>query len=95
MSGGQCDCCDGQPMVGAAAVPGVPISVAYCKRCLQHGCWGPLGIAEANMVAAGLRRIEEAAEWFQEAKVFVEGEYRPLCEVFAGREFEPVEGPTD
>jgi hypothetical protein len=30
-----CDVCDNEPAVRAAAVPGVPVTVAYGERCLE------------------------------------------------------------
>jgi hypothetical protein len=59
-----CDVCGVNPQIGVAAIPGVPMSVAYCEECLRANAH-PYGIMVINtaMISGGL---EEAAEWWRE-----------------------------
>jgi hypothetical protein len=56
-----CEVCDDEPAVGVAAVPGVSISVAYGRRCLDanaHPWWVIVG----NTAAIG--GLDQAAAWW-------------------------------
>jgi len=58
-----CDVCGERPQVGVAAVPGVPMSVAYCAECLRANAH-PYGIVVINTAMAG--GYDKAAEWWQQ-----------------------------
>jgi hypothetical protein len=58
-----CDVCGENPEVGVAAVPGVPMSVAYCEECLRANAH-PYGIMVINTSLVG--GYDQAAEWWQE-----------------------------
>lgn len=72
-----CEVCGAEPMVGVAAVPGVPMSVAYGRNCLQHGAT-PLWIADVQI--GQIMPVHDldwryVADWFREETVYVGGEY--------------------
>ena len=58
-----CDVCGVNPQIGVAAVPGVPMSVAYCEECLRANAH-PYGILVINTALLG--GYEHAAEWWQQ-----------------------------
>jgi hypothetical protein len=64
---GTCNVCEDELALGVAAVPGVPISVAYCRSCLQANAH-PLWILVAN-TASAVSSAEswrhDAADWWQ------------------------------
>jgi hypothetical protein len=55
-----CDVCRERPSVGVAAVPGVPMSCAYCKECLQANAH-PLYVVIGNTALVG--GYDQAADW--------------------------------
>lgn len=57
-----CDVCGERQAVGVAAVPGVPISVAYCKLCLQANAH-PLYVLIGNTALCG--GFDQCADWWQ------------------------------
>jgi hypothetical protein len=59
----KCDVCGIEESVGVYSVPGVPISMAYCKTCLQENAH-PWGILVAQ--AACLGGLSNAHEYFIE-----------------------------
>jgi hypothetical protein len=59
----KCDVCGRQGIAGVAAMPGVPISFAYCHTCLAAGAH-PYEIVVANTAMCG--GLEQTAEWWQE-----------------------------
>lgn len=83
MAGDVCDVCErpDEKVVGVAAVPGVPMSLAYCETCLRNHAWGPLWLAENNAEMIG--GMEHAADWFKQALVFKDGEYVTVEEALA------------
>lgn len=60
----KCDVCNNEPSVGVAAVPGVPISVAYGAKCLAADAH-PYGIMVANTAMAG-GDLGRTTGWWQE-----------------------------
>ncbi len=58
-----CDVCQGEPAVGVAGVPGLPISVAYGKACLAANAH-PYGLLVANTALLG--DYAHSADWWQE-----------------------------
>lgn len=58
-----CDVCGNEPAVGVAAVPGVPISMAYGANCLRANAH-PYGIVVANTALAG--GYDACAEWWKQ-----------------------------
>ena len=59
----KCEVCGAFEVVGVAAVPGVPISVAYCHTCLHAGV-APLKIVITQ--TALNNGYENSANWWQE-----------------------------
>lgn len=57
-----CDVCEAEPAVGVAAVPGVPMSMAYGRKCLDANAH-PRFILVANTAQIG--GLEHAAEWWK------------------------------
>lgn len=45
MPDGKCECCNKNPSVGVAACPGVPVSIAWCAKCLAADVV-PMWVAE-------------------------------------------------
>lgn len=76
-----CDVCGENEAVGVACVPGVPMSVPYCKVCLKANAH-PLPVLIANtaciggldnasdewkqMVTDTLKHLDKTLEWFNE-----------------------------
>jgi hypothetical protein len=60
---GKCNCCNDREAIGVAAIPGIPMSVAWCLPCLQSGAI-PYWAAVANTSLIG--GIEAAAEWWKD-----------------------------
>lgn len=58
-----CEVCHHESAVGVAAVPGVPISVAYGRECLNANAH-PYTIVVANTAMVG--GYEHAADWWQQ-----------------------------
>lgn len=63
MSGDVCDVCEAEPTVGVASVPGVPISVAYCRKCLEANAH-PWWVLVANTACMG--GLQNADRWWVE-----------------------------
>jgi hypothetical protein len=58
-----CDVCGENPQVGVAAIPGIPMSVAYCEDCLRANAH-PYGIIVVNTALCG--GLDEAADWWKQ-----------------------------
>jgi hypothetical protein len=58
----RCDVCNERASVGVAAVPGVPMSCAYCKECLQANAH-PIYVVIGNTALVG--GYDNAADWWQ------------------------------
>lgn len=58
-----CDVCQQHEPVGVAAVPGVPMSVAYCEGCLRANAH-PYSIVVINTALVG--GYDEAADWWRQ-----------------------------
>lgn len=76
-----CEVCGKNTAVEVGAVPGVPMSAAYCKECLRAGahplsaliantacCGGLKNCAEwwQYMVAATLKHLDKSLDWFND-----------------------------
>lgn len=49
----RCECCEEvKPIVGVASIPGMPISIAWCRNCLESGAI-PYWAAVANTAMCG------------------------------------------
>lgn len=58
----QCNVCEERTAVGVAAVPGIPMSCAYCRECLVANAH-PLGIVIANTACCG--GYDRCSDWWQ------------------------------
>lgn len=58
-----CDVCGQRPVAGVYAMPGVPISFAYCQGCLDASAH-PLWAVVANTALCG--GYDETAGWWQQ-----------------------------
>jgi hypothetical protein len=58
-----CDVCRDEPAVGVACVPGMPVSVAYGRKCLEANAH-PYGLMVANTALIG--KYADTAPWWQE-----------------------------
>lgn len=56
-----CDVCSQPGVVGVAAIPGFPMSAAYCRACLEAGAH-PLWALTVNTALLG--GMEHAAPWW-------------------------------
>lgn len=69
---GICDVCDREREIGVASLPFMPMSVAFCRECLEKDAY-PLW---ALHIGAELNDgYENTADWFKELKSFKDGEY--------------------
>lgn len=57
-----CDCCNKEPAIGAAAVPGMPVTIAWCATCLNANVV-PYSLAVVNTVRLG--GVDNTAHWWQ------------------------------
>jgi hypothetical protein len=62
MSASLCDVCGERPSAGVGAMPGVPVSFAYCKDCLKANAH-PYAMVVANTAMLG--GLERTATWWQ------------------------------
>jgi hypothetical protein len=60
---GPCQVCDREPAVGVASMPGIPMSFAYGRQCLQANAH-PIEIVVGNTALMG--GMDAAAEWWWE-----------------------------
>lgn len=60
---GTCECCGREPAIGVAAVPGMPISIAWGKCCLAAGVI-PYKLAVANTAAVG--GLNNTVQWWRD-----------------------------
>lgn len=60
---GLCDCCGDEPAVGVACVPGMPVSIAWGRKCLEAEV-APYGLVVANTAMIG--GVKDAAPWWRE-----------------------------
>lgn len=60
---GKCDCCNKEPSIGVAALPGMPMSIAWCTKCLQAEVI-PIWAAISNTACIG--GMNDAAQWWIE-----------------------------
>jgi hypothetical protein len=56
-----CEVCNDRPSIGVAAIPGMPVSVAWCRECLTAGAI-PWWALVANTSLIGGR--QHAAPWW-------------------------------
>jgi hypothetical protein len=56
-----CDTCHKNDAIGFAAMPGVPMSFAYCRECLNAGAH-PYNMVVANTALIG--GMASAADWW-------------------------------
>lgn len=67
MATDECGCCHQQKeIVGVAAVPGIPMSIAWCRDCINADAI-PYELCVTNTALIGGR--ENAAEWWLEGVV--------------------------
>jgi len=57
-----CEVCNKNKAIGVASVPGVPLSVAYCKECLMANSH-PMYVLIANTALCG--KLENCNEWWR------------------------------
>lgn len=62
-----CEVCNENKPIGVACVPGIPLSVAYCERCLREGIH-PLWAIRANVACCG--GLEHMHDYCREIKVY-------------------------
>lgn len=60
---GSCQVCNKEPAVGVGAMPGIPMSFAYGRQCLQANAH-PIEIVVGNTALMG--GMDGAAEWWWE-----------------------------
>lgn len=58
-----CEVCSDEPAVGVACIPGMPVSVAYGRRCLDADAH-PLWAVVANTAMCG--GLDHAADWWKD-----------------------------
>lgn len=58
-----CQVCNKNDSIGVAAMPGVPISHAYCRECLEAGAH-PYSTVVANTSCIG--SLDESTEWWRQ-----------------------------
>lgn len=79
---GNCQCCDNEPGVGVAAIPGVPMSIVWGKECLRRLAY-PLQMVDTQVgmnIMPG-KGWDEMAPWFVEQETYKDGEYVKVSEL--------------
>jgi hypothetical protein len=76
-AGLKCEVCRNEPAVGVFCVPGIPVSAAYGKTCLERGA-DPYGYLRANVACCG--GVEHVRPEYLESLTYVNGEYLTLGE---------------
>lgn len=74
---GQCQCCENEPSVGVAAIPGVPMSITWGEECLKRHAT-PLWVADITVGDCCNPQApswSDLAEWFREQLVYLNGQY--------------------
>ena len=59
----KCDCCGKEKPVGVASLPGIPVSIAWCPKCLAADVI-PYEYLVGNTAMIG--NMEKAAPWWME-----------------------------
>lgn len=78
----QCQVCDDQSggvFVGVASLPGVAMSVGWCRNCLDSNAVPPW-VAQHWLEDAGGGDIDALADWVFEMTVWHGGRYQPVRE---------------
>jgi hypothetical protein len=60
---GKCECCQKEPAIGVACIPGIAISIAWCMHCIEAEVV-PYNIAVFN--TAMNDGLENSADWWKE-----------------------------
>jgi hypothetical protein len=58
-----CEVCNTNEAIGVAAIPGIPMSVAYCKECLEKDSYPMWALISYTACCNGL---DHCAEWWKE-----------------------------
>jgi hypothetical protein len=52
-----CETCEKRESVGVACIPGMPVSVGYCRECLIAGAHPPRYLAASVAICGGLEQM--------------------------------------
>lgn len=77
-----CDICNnesGGTFVGVAAVPGAPVSVAWCSECLKRDC-APSFVFDHDWLYVAGGDPEVLNEWAMQRVTWAEGRYMAFTE---------------
>lgn len=78
-----CDVCRGESntdIAGVAAIPGAPISIAWCVTCLRRRNAVPTFILEHDYVYVAGGDLSRLAEWAVERETWADGRYMTFKE---------------
>jgi hypothetical protein len=78
----KCEVCGGQSggdFVGVASIPGAPMSIAWCNRCIGRDAI-PEFIARHDFIFVAGGDLSRLAEWARERTVWADGRYMPFAE---------------
>lgn len=79
MSCGVCDGKSGGEYVGVASIPGVPMSIGWCRSCLDKNAI-PAHIAEHDFILVGAGDLEQLAPWARARMVWHDDKYMTFDE---------------
>lgn len=77
MAGGICDVCLGESggtFVGVAAVPGAPVSIAWCSECLQRDT-APSWVFDHDFIYVAGGDLDNLVEWARQRRTWADGRY--------------------
>ena len=82
MAGDTCDVCDGASggaFVGVGSIPGAPVSIAWCDRCIAQEAV-PSWIFDHDIVFVADGDLTRLAEWARQRVTWVEGAYVSMAD---------------
>jgi hypothetical protein len=77
-----CEVCKGESggeFVGVAAIPGVPMSIGWCRSCLQHEAF-PAFVFEHDFIFIAEGDLANLNEWGRSRVTWADGRYMGIEE---------------